>query len=180
MKIFAYCTRSARAAVRAATGVEPRTSPPLAANAFDSRWLAGYDLLYFRLHGHKSFPTLMFGDGQIPALIAGQVRAADLDGAIVVIANCYGADSPLVQAFYAAGADVVIAGHGPNIAAGNRVVGTDLLVKWLIRCLQMRLPVKRALTVAKARLLATSWRAADRDAREFTIMRRKYDGSEMA
>jgi len=179
MKIFAYCTATARAAVRAATGVKPRTSPPLTANVFDSQWLTGYDLLYFRLHGHKSFPTLMFGDGQIPALIAGQIRAADLGGAIVVIANCYGTESPLVQAFYAAGASAVIAGYGPNIAAGNRVVGTDLLVKWLIRGLQMRLPVKRALAVAKARLLATSWRAADRDAREFTIMRRKHE-SEMA
>ncbi|NIM51635.1 MAG: hypothetical protein GTO22_20710 [Gemmatimonadales bacterium] len=79
----------------------------------------------------------------------------------------------MVAACYRAGASAVIAGPGPNYAAGKRVVGTDLLVKWLLYGLRLGLGPKRALQMARMRLKATSWRGPDRDALAFKIQQRE-------
>jgi hypothetical protein len=138
--------------------------------------MEGYDLLYFRLHripGRVGW----FGEGKegkTPlALARSQVEAANLGGAVAVVANCYGADDPMVESLYLAGARAVIAGSGPNLAAGNRVVGTDLLVQWLIWGLWMGWSAGRALEVARGRLLLSAWRAADRDAFKFKVIKKK-------
>ncbi len=186
MRVFAYCTLTAREAVEKATGVRPLTSPPMLAQHFDPQRMEGYDLLYFRLHGFEDIPDTWFGeDGRgphlplalraaaikrYPAMTASQLDDVDLGGAVVVIANCYGADSPLVAGFYQAGAAAVIAGSGPNLAAAQQVVGTDALVQALIAAMNWGFGVRRALILARARLLATIWRAADRDALELKIM----------
>lgn len=187
MKIFAYCTEVAGMSVAKATGVYPLTSPPLTATTLDSKMLEGYDLLYFRLHAFKggerwygeslevaSLPKAVRGVAlkRWPALDRLHFVMADLGGAIVVLANCYGASSPLVQAMYKAGASVVIAGSGPNYAAGNRVMGADLLVQQVIRGLQAGKNIKKALRWARMRLLLTAWRKPDRDALGFRIIRR--------
>ena len=174
MLIFAYCTAPAKEAVARAVGVEPYTSPPWMATRFDLSLLIGNDLLYFRLHQAGAFTDLWLGEkedgGLVPALRADQLEGLDIGSPVVLIANCYGDEGPFVPAFYRAGARAVIAAPGPNWAAGNMVIGTDLLAKWLIWGLRHRWPVQRALTMAKLRLMATAWRVSDRDALEFKIM----------
>jgi len=178
MRIFAYCTESARKAVAQATGVEPLTSPPVLANEFDPHWLSGHDLIYFRLHGIPSMSDIWLNDGRRAALYKATVARARLDGAVVVVANCYGMEQgDFLQAFYRAGAGAVITGPGENMAAANRVVGTDLLVKWLLFGLKAGLPLGYAVAGAKARLVATAFRASDRDALAFRIVQNEgvYD-----
>ena len=153
-----------------AAGVRPLTSPPYNSGSLGK--LENYDLLYFRLHGFPKRPGIWFGEipglGLIPALEAHNVEGADLTDAVIVIANCYSATDSLVSLFYRAGAQAVIAGEGPNVAASNRLVGADLLVKWLI--LGWPLGIERALQLARMRLALTSWRESDRDARAFRII----------
>lgn len=171
MRVFAYCVESARKAVQQATGVKPLTSPPLTAGQFNVRWLSGYDLLYFRLHGLSVMPDIWLNDERQAALYKATVARASLGGAIVVVANCFGAQQRgFMQAFYQAGASAVIAGPGENVAAANRVVGTDLLVKWLISGIKVGLPLGYALLGAKTRLATTMFRASDRDAMAFRII----------
>jgi len=176
MRILAYCIAPAREAVRAATGVEPLTSPPWTADTLAPEQLKGYDLLYFRLHGRPNV-AVWFGEDErkklIPALNKEHLDALEpdgLSGTVVVLANCYGADSPMVNELYRAGARAVVAGYGPNIAAARRVVGTDLLVHWLILAMHAGLDVTQALRVAKTRLAISAWRAADRDAMQFKLI----------
>lgn len=175
MRVFAYCTALARDAVRAATGVEPITSPPMTAANFSPDWLEGHDLLYFRLHsawnrGIKGW----FGEsceGLHFALSEAQILAADLAGSVIVVANCYGGNGdPMITALYRAGAGAVVAGTGQNIAAAKRVIGTDLLVRWVIQGLCVGISLRRALAVAKVRLAFTAWRRSDRDALAFGII----------
>jgi hypothetical protein len=92
----------------------------------------------------------------------------------VVIANCYSTHGPLLQAFYDAGAGAVIAAPGENYAAGNVVLGADLLAKWVILGLRLGLSVERALQLAKTRLILTAWRISDRDTLGFRIISREY------
>lgn len=185
MKVFAYCTEVAGKSVAKATGVRPLTSPPLTVTTLDSKTLEGYDLLYFRLHAFKggdrwygeSFETASLPKAvqsaalkRWPALDRLHFIEANLSGAVVVLANCYGASSPLIRDIYEAGASAVIAGPGSNYAAGNRVMGTDLLVRQVIRGLRAGRNIKKALRRAKLRLLLTAWRKPDRDALGFKII----------
>lgn len=171
MRVFAYCTRSSATAVRAATGVDPLTSPPLRAVTFDATWMEGYELLYFRLHGHEDREG-WFGDWGVEALSVARVLEADLGGAVAVVANCYGGDKdPMVGALYRSGCRAVIAGMGENVAAASRVVGTDLLVRWLIRLMRLGLGVRHALRGARMRLWLTGWRSSDRDAAQFAMIK---------
>jgi hypothetical protein len=174
MNVFAYCTRAAREAVGAAVDASPLTSPPMRASRFDPQWLEGYDLLYFRLHG-KPHSTAWYNDEGTMSLAPIQVARADLGGAVVVAATCYGAENgAMVRAFYEAGAALVIAGPGENVAAAERVVGVDLLVQWVIRLMRLGAGVERALQAARWRLRLTGWRASDRDAAQFAVVGREY------
>lgn len=176
MRVLAYCTAPAARSVEEATGVIPMTSPPLNARLVNGADFEGYDLLYFRLHGVRENVTTWFGESEQgviePALNPHQLRGVDLGGAIVVVANCYGYDTLHRWPFYQVGASAVIAGPGPNYAARNKVVGADKLVRELIQGLERGLSVERALAGAKRALLFTSWRATDRDARQFEIIER--------
>lgn len=175
MDIWAYCTAPAREAVVEATGVEPLVSPPMTASEFNPRWLEGHGLLYFRLHGTVD-QTVWYGEGPqgglYVALTINQLREARLGGALVVVANCYGAQSPMVAELYRAGAGAVIAGDGPNYAAGGRVIGADKLAREVIAGLRGGRSVERALRIAKMKLLATAWRGPDRDALGFRVIER--------
>jgi hypothetical protein len=92
----------------------------------------------------------------------------------VVIANCYGSQSTLPHLFYRAGAGHVIAGPGPNFAAGRRVIGTDKLVENIIKGIGRGWSPHNALKWAKAILMFGSWiRQADKDTLEFRIIERK-------
>lgn len=175
MDIWAYCTAPAREAVTKATGVEPVVSPPMTASEFDVRWLEGHDVLYFRLHGMVD-QTVWYGEGSrgglYVALTINQLREPRLGGALVVVANCYAAKSPMIAELYRAGASAVIAGEGPNFAAGRRVIGADKLAREVIAGLRGGRSIERALRVARMKLLATAWRGADRDALGFRVIER--------
>ena len=109
--------------------------------------------------------------GLIPALDIRDGITRQLHGAVVVIANCYAYDDQFLQGFYRAGTKAVIAGTGLNWAAkGNEVVGTDLLVRWIIRGLGVSLSPRAALGLARSRLWVTNDRHADKDAAEFQIV----------
>ena len=177
MRIWAYCIAPAKKAVRAATGVDPLTSPPWTADLLRADLLRGHDLLYFRLHGWPSAPFAWWGEGLggqfMQALRRGtllELRPGGLRGATVVVANCHGAESPMLADLYAAGAETVIAGYGPNLAGRTGVAGTDRLVQWVIRLMRRGWDARRALGGAKVRLALSAWRAADRDAMGFKIM----------
>ena len=169
LKIGAYCTRSARFAVWRATGVIPITSPPAHTGTFQPTWLEGFDLLYFRLHGNEQ-GTVWFGDMGVPAITAAQILQADLEGTVVVVGNCFGDKGPVTKALFTAGAKTVIAGPGKNIAARERVVGVDLLVRNLIRSFRRHKTVDQAIRDSKRRLCFTSWRYSDRDAAQFNVL----------
>jgi hypothetical protein len=176
MRIWAYCTAPAARSVAEATGVTPVTSPPATASNITSAALEGHDLLYFRLHGMNADVAAWFGESEtgsiVPALEPCHVRGADLGGAAVVVANCFGFETLHRWPFYQSGASAVIAGPGPNYAARNRVVGADKLVRGLIAGLREGQTVERALAIARRALLFTCWRATDRDARQFEILTR--------
>jgi len=174
MDVFAYCTAPALAAVEKALDVEAYSSPPYKASTFNPALMAGRDMLYFRLHGLPAVPYQMLGEdmegNMAPALNLEHLNGVDLGGAVVMIANCYSAESPFVPAFYRAGARAVIAAPGANFAAAGDVIGSDLLARWVKLGMEAGLSIGRALSVAKMRLLPTAWRAADRDALGFKIM----------
>lgn len=162
MRILSYCTEVAAPAVRLALGVEPLTSPPLTAHSFPRSRLAGADYIYFRLHGDGPKPGPWWGEGydglKPPAFGKASLVGVDLGGAVVLVANCYGASDPLVGDLYRAGAGAVITGPGPNYAMGAGVVGTDLLARWLKLWLGVAGSVQWALGLAKLRLRLTAGR----------------------
>ena len=152
MRTIAYCTEAAREAVRRAVGVEPLTSPQLSAGNVPDVW-AGADFVYVRLHGRPDVPDTWFGESAAgDAITALTISDLKTVSGVWLLANCYGAESPWVAALYRAGAQAVIAGDGPNYAARKRVVGADLLARWLKHGLGLGLPVHWALRLAKARV----------------------------
>jgi len=170
MRVFAYCSREAAGAVIRATGVFPYVAPPMTCSGFDPCWLQQRDLIYIRLHGMREINGTWFGrswDGALWPAFDASCIPDDLGGAVVVIATCFGDRSILVPEFYRAGASAVIAGAGLNFAAKQRVIGVDLLVQWMLRGLAVGLSAERSLDLAKARLVLTAFRRADRDALEF-------------
>ena len=176
MRIFAYCTQPAAAMVEKAVGVRPLVSPPLRAAMLDPVQLEGYDFLYFRLHGDPRIPDEWLGESHtrelVPAIWRNQIMTADLSGAVVLLANCYGASSPMAQEMYRSGAAVVIGGYGPNYAAGKSLRGADLLAKWLLAGLRNDFPPRAALILAKGKLAMTAHRRSTRDTLKFKIINR--------
>lgn len=146
----------------------------MTAETFEPRWLAGHDLVYVRLHGMPNGQA-WYNDSGAVALTPSQVLQADLRGCVVVVANCYSDRGPMMGALLAAGADAVIAGPGPNYAGARRVVGTDLLVRWVIRGLRVGMDVGRAMWLARLRLRLSGWRASDYDAAQFAVLRGERD-----
>lgn len=178
MQIVAYCALNAAKAVQKATGVRPLTSPPLVAANVPVKALIA-DVLYFRLHGTQSNTDVWFGDdgnGNKPiALRLETIAELKLDNTIVIIANCYGSESPFVQAFYDAGARAVIAAPGENYAAGGSVLGGDMIAKWVIRWLKLGKSPEVALRRAKAfvRFSPRTPREVRKDTLEFEIIGKK-------
>jgi hypothetical protein len=169
MKIVAFSTAAGAAATLDATGVMPFTFPPLTADRFDPDWLAGCELIYVHLHGMPDQPY-WYGDQMMTAIRHEQIEAAQLNSAIVFVANCYGANSRMVQALYQAGASAVIAGPGKNFTVEGAVRGADLLGKNFIGYLKNGLTVEAALAEAKNSIrLRALLSELERDALEFTI-----------
>lgn len=180
MKISAYCTYPVKSIVEEVAGVPPFTSPPLTIQTFhqsgepyDALFLS--NIIYFRLHGLPLIPNRWFGedmDGNLIAAIGREhIQSIKLlPNTVVILANCYGAESPMVQDFYNVGAAVVIAGSGPNYAGVNVITGVDLLAKEIITALQDNHSAEGALLLAKRKLLFKSWQQPNRDTLGFHIM----------
>src|SRR3990167_6594771 len=129
-KVAAYCTLPAKRVVQEVTGVMPFTSPPLTVQSFRQSGepfesLFNSDIIYFRLHGLPLIPNRWFGEdgnGNLIAVIGKEhIQSIKLlPETVIIVANCYGAESLLAQEFYGVGARTVIAGSGPNYAATAR------------------------------------------------------------
>jgi hypothetical protein len=179
MRAFALCTQAAGVAVEKAIRGEIYTSPPIDKSTFAKLFvkMEAADFLYFRLHIIPHSPGIWWGDNGNrkqpywpPAVTKDQLALVNLTGKVVVIANCYGLKDEMVLAMLAQGARAVVAGEGPNYAAKRRVIGADLLAKWMFRGLRMGLSPGGALKLAKARLIFTAFRETDRDARAFQLV----------
>ena len=110
--------------------------------------LEGYRFLYFKLHGIKDQPY-WYGDNWLTALSADTIHVADLSGAVVFAANCHLPESPMLDALLAAGAEAVVAGGGRNYAGVTAMRGADLLGYYFRIMLQLHIPPKAALSIAK-------------------------------
>lgn len=159
-----------------ALGVEPITAPPVMASdrVLSSREASEADLIYIRLHGRDDIRWMWYGEKirgiWIPALSVDEIADADLAGKMVVAATCFGATSEFAPAFKAAGATYV-SGFGSNYAAvTEHVIGADKLASGLAQGLGLGLSHAGAFRWARARLLPTAWRRADRDALAFTLI----------
>lgn len=132
------------------SGVTPLTSPPIFVDTFDPAQLSGHDLIYFKLHGLAGQPY-WYGDGAATACSAEQLAQADIQGAFVFAANCYGgANAPMVQALLSAGAVCVATGEGVNYAGQQIAAGADLIGKAWRRMLAIGLSAEAALSSAQA------------------------------
>ncbi len=117
-----------------AAGVRPLLSPPVTAATFAPGHLTGYDFLYFKLHRLLKEPY-WYGDNWTTALTAAQLADADLNGAVVFVANCFLWDpdldpletAPMLQALLTAGARAIVGGPGQNYARKQTVMGADQL-----------------------------------------------------
>lgn len=148
MKTFAYCSRTFTQSVRSSAGVTPFTCPPLIMEHFLPGLLEGYRFLYFKLHGIKGEP-FWYGDNWLTALSAETIHVADLRSAVVFAANCHLPESPMLDALLAAGAQAVVAGGGRNFAGVTAMRGADLLGYYFRLMLQLHIPPKAALSMAK-------------------------------
>lgn len=153
MKTFAFCCASFAEVTERAAGVTPLTSPPVDAGTFNPTWLEGYDLLWFDLHGQPGAGWWM-GDDRLIAVTAGQIRDANLGGAIVFALNCYLADegSPMLDALLDAGARYVIGGDGRNWAGQRALHGAAILGMRFVEGLREGQDPLRALALAKRRV----------------------------
>lgn len=194
MRTLAFCAASFRASVRRAAGVEPVLSPPVDVESFDSLQVAGRAFYYFNLHG-LPMQSFWYGDDWLTAVSADQIRALDLEGAVVFAANCYLYEydplgrgtqpwGPMFQALCDTGARAVVGGGGKNWGAPHKVTGADYLGMAFRQAFKMGLSPARAFAVARARVglrlvarfgLSVKERAAIRDALRFRIFERGKD-----
>ena len=138
-----------------ASGVRPLAAPPLARATFSPAMISGAALLYVCLHGLPNQP-FWYGSDWSTAIGADQVRAADLEGAIVYLAGCYG-QGPMTDALLAAGAAAVAGDTDGTWAGWVLPTGSNALGRAFVAELRRGLDVEVALDVAKAEY---AWRHA--------------------
>lgn len=135
---FVYSTKAWQRAAALTTWRIPITSPPVTAKTFQPSWMEGKRLLIFKLHGYRDDPC-WYGLGRAGkkpiALTPALVASADLTGAIVIAAVCYGAASVMQEAFFAAGARAFFG--SPSEARGRETTSgeVDALIHELLRLL---------------------------------------------
>ena len=194
MRTFAFCAASFQDSVRRAAGVEPVLSPPVDVGLFDGLQVEGYDFYYFKLHGLVG-QAFWYGDDMITAVKADQIRALDLEGAVVFAANCYLYEydpsgrsvhpwGAMFQALCGTGARAVVGGGGKNFGALHKVTGADYLGMSFRQALKMGLGPARAFGAARTRVglrlrarvgLSAEEQAAIKDALGFKIFERGKD-----
>lgn len=131
-----------------ASGARPIAAPPLTADTFKPAMISGADLLYVCLHGLPGQPY-WYGADWTTAITADQIRAADLRGAVVYLAGCFGA-GPMTDALLDAGAAAVVGDEDSTWAGYVLPTGSNALGARFVRSLRGGLPVGPALDAAKA------------------------------
>jgi hypothetical protein len=178
MKTFAYCSASFGRLVRRVAGASPTLCPPTTMATFDPRELKGRDFVLFKLHGLEGQPY-WYGDDFTTALSAGQLAQADLQGAVVFVANCWltddeGQPGPMLEALMHTeephrGPRAVIGGPGSNYALQDRIGGADLLALYVRFLLQVGFSVCNAFKWARVRLQVVRPTYVTRDTLDFRI-----------
>jgi hypothetical protein len=145
---------------------------------FDPRALEGHDFVYFKLHGLERQPY-WYGDNFTTALSAGQLAQADLQGAVVFVANCWltddeGIPGPMLEALLHPdephrGPRAVIGGPGSNYALQDRIGGADLLALYVRFFLQVGFSLGSAFKWARVRLQVVRPSYVTRDTLAFRI-----------
>jgi hypothetical protein len=167
MNTIAFCCWSYQSITKRAAGVTRiLTSPPITILDFKPEMIQGADLLYLKLHGLPA-QAYLYGDGWTTAVSANQIATADLTGCTVFAAVCHLPDSPMLQAFFNAGARAVIAGHGSNYASRTRVYGADLLGLTIRKLMQLHIPPHIAYRLAIHRIKRAKQDRYTRDTLEF-------------
>ncbi len=194
MRTFALCAASFADSVRRAAGVEPLLSPPVDVQLFDGLQVEGYDFYYLKLHGLIG-QAFWYGDDWLTTVRADQIRALDLEGAVVFAANCYLYEydpsgrsvqpwGAMFQALCSTGARAVVGGGGKNFGALRRVTGADYLGMAFRQAYKLGFSPARAFAFARARVglrlrarvgLSGGERAAIKDALMFKIFLRGVD-----
>jgi len=152
VQVFALCSADYAEQMRRVAGVRPWLSPPIVTSTFRPEWLTGARLVFFKLYGEAGVPYWFNREGQV-AVMAGQLAASDLSGAVVFVANCYLPESPMLAALFKAGAEAVGGGEGYNYFRKSRLDGADLLgLYFRVGLLKLHLSVDKALELAKWRL----------------------------
>ena len=179
--VFALVIERAAPAIRRTFGSRLshlETAPPIfhPSNGIDLSQYVDCPIWYIRLHGINGSPDLLYAENgplRSVALSVDQVRDLDLDQNVIISGCCYALESDFPKAFLDAGASAFIGGSGENYAAGSaRTIGADTLAKWVTKGLSNGLTIGAAFSLARMRLLLTSWRMADRDARQFELIER--------
>lgn len=110
MEVKAYSTRAWRISTWRTTGAWPITSPPRSPDNRPLDDLLGADVIYIRLHGLGDQPYL-YGDPGLPtALSAEQIRETGMNGQVIFLEGCFGAQ--IAGAFLKAGAKTVVGNSG--------------------------------------------------------------------
>lgn len=154
-----------------------RSSPPVTADDFDSRWLANRRLLYFNLHGLAD-ESGWYGHGptdesdeeaELPRVLHPDLLAAeDLDAPVVFAEVSYAArldgkttlDS-LALRFLSEGAAAFVGPTGASYGAADRpVVGASLLARQFFRFVRAGHAVGIALGLARREVAATAMEEA--------------------
>jgi hypothetical protein len=145
---------------------------------FEVRDLEGRDFVFFKLHGLEGQPY-WYGDNHTTALSAGQLATADLQGAVVFVANCWllnddNQPSPMLEALLHTqdphrGPRAVIGGPGTNYAYRNRIGGADLLALYVRFFLEVGFTVWSAFKWARIRLQVVRPTHVTRDTLAFRI-----------
>lgn len=155
-------------------------SPPLNRETFKPEMIEGFDFLYVKLHGLPG-QSFWYGDNWVTAMDADQLRAADLKGTGVFVANCYLFESvggraipgKMLGALLDAGARFVVGGPGQNWALKSRVFGADLLGMIFRIGLQRGWGAPTALGAAKHRMSTGKQNHYIRDTLEFKLFEKK-------
>lgn len=185
MRIFAYCDESFEKSMRWVAGIKPVTCPPTNAESFDLSLLENQDLILIDLHGERGLDywyAVVAGPGgivqRVVALRSEQIRLADLGGAVVFATICYlgESDSPMLAAMLDAGASIVIAGAGENLAGERKVAGAGLLALFFRMYLEAGASPLKALATAKDSLrLVGRNKRAKQDTLAFQAFKREED-----
>lgn len=146
-----------------ATGRIPVTFPPLTEERFSPASMSGASLVYLCLHGLER-ESYLYGDRWANAMSTEQIAQADLRGAIVYLAVCWGL-GPISDACLAAGAAAVIADEDSNWTGTLAPTGANGLGRLVVQGLRRGLTAERAYVEAR-----DSYARQHRDPRDLALL----------